>query len=89
VIGWLPAVSDEVVNVATPLAFTAVGPSRVVVGLAHVPPSINVTFPVVTPGVTVAVKITEPPKVDGFEFEARPVVVVTVLAVPVPLTAIF
>jgi hypothetical protein len=52
---WVPAVSAEVENVATPLAFNVEVPSCAV-------PSIKLTVPVgepAVPGVTVAVKVTD------------------------------
>ena len=54
---WLPPVREDVVNVA-------VEPERVPVPRV-VAPSSNVTVPV-APAVTVAVKVTESPKFDGF-----------------------
>ncbi len=38
-------------------------------------PSLNVTVPVAVEGVTVAVKVTEFPYVDGFKLDDTPVVV--------------
>jgi hypothetical protein len=55
-------VSVEVLKVALPLLMVPV-PSVV-------PPSMNVTVPVAVVGVTVAVKVTEEPYVDGFADEA-------------------
>ena len=40
-----------------------------------VAPSLNVTVPVAVDGVTVAVKITEAPKVDGLRLDVTTVVV--------------
>lgn len=73
-----PTASAEVVNVAVPLDNVAV-PSVVV-------PSRNVTVPdgVPAPGptaVTVAVKVTLCPKVDGFSDELTVVVVFALLTV--------
>ena len=70
----LPAGSDEVINVAVP-------PLRLTVPMA-VPPSSNVTVPVGMPaagdtGLTVAVKVTCCPYVEGL---AEEVTVVVVLA---------
>ena len=58
----MPTVSELVVRVTIPLL--AVPVPRVV------PPSWNVTFPV-APDVTVAVRITLAPKIEGFSEEAR------------------
>ena len=73
VIVWLPTPKAEVVKVATPLAFTVPVP-RVAV------PSMKLTVPVGTPapgatGATVAVKVTDCPKVVAFEDELSVVVV--------------
>jgi len=71
-----------VLNVATPLPFTATADARVVA------PSVNLTVPVGTPEpeVTVAVNVTDWPKVDGFGADVTPVLVAirTICAV-VPL----
>src|SRR3954447_7961335 len=67
---WLPALSDEVLNVAVPAGPSGTGPPRVV------PPSVKVTVPEVSglpPAVTVAVKVTDWPKVDGFGAEVTSV----------------
>jgi hypothetical protein len=82
---WLEgvAVRVEVVKVAWPLPLSAVGPERVVPGRAQVPPSMKVTLPVVTgvtPTVTVAVKITDWPYVDGLRLEANVVLVVAIMS---------
>ena len=52
-----------------------------------VAPSLNVTVPegIPSPSVTVAVKVTDWPKVDGFKEEATPVVVAPLLTVTVAL----
>jgi hypothetical protein len=70
VIEWLPPVNAEVAYVAVPPLFSVPVPSVVV-------PSMKVTVPPGVPAleVTVAVKVTEAPKVDGFSEEARDVVV--------------
>ena len=67
---WLFNVNADVVYVAVPLLNVPV-PSVVV-------PSLNVTVPVGVPPllVTVAVKVTDWPKVEGFVPEDRAVVVV-------------
>src|SRR5439155_15144333 len=66
---WVPVANDEVLNEALPPLSVPV-PSVVV-------PSENVTVPVGVPelALTVAVKVTDCPKTDGFAFEARAVVV--------------
>ena len=69
---WLPAVSAEVVKVATP-PLSVPGPSVLA-------PSLKVTVPVGVPApggtaVTVAVKVTDWPKVDGLLLETTTVVV--------------
>ena len=56
----------EVLNVATPLASVPVP--------IDVPLSLNVTVPVAALGVTVAVKVTDAPKVEGFKLELKVVV---------------
>jgi hypothetical protein len=61
---WVPAVSEEVANVAAPLLFTEIAPSVVV-------PFEKVTVPVGVPvpgaiGVTVAVSVTVAPGTEGF-----------------------
>lgn len=69
VIVWLPLESVVRASVAFPL------PKDLVPRL--VAPSMNVTFPVGVPeiaGVTVAVKVTEVPKVDGFNEDVTAVV---------------
>jgi hypothetical protein len=85
-IEWLPAASDEVVNVALPPAPSATGAPSVF------PLSRNVTVPVGVPGVvdvTVAVNVTDCPTVEGFSDEA---IVASVAApadgVAVPFTVI-
>jgi hypothetical protein len=71
VIAWLPTASVVVLNVATPLLFTATFDASVVA------PSANATVPAGVPAmeVTVAVKVTDCPNVEGFGEE------VTVVAV--------
>ena len=72
-----PASSEDVERVAWPAAFNAGLPSAVV-------PSLKVTVPVGVPGevlATVAVKVTDWPAVDGFNEEARVVVVGAALTV--------
>ena len=68
----VPRGSDDVVIVATPEAFNG--------ALAmNVPPCLNVTFPpgVPPPEVTVAVRVTGDPNVDGFGADVSVVVVAT------------
>ena len=67
-IEWLPPVNAEVAYVAVPPLFSVPVPSVVV-------PSMKVTVPPGVPAleVTVAVKVTEAPKVDGFSEEATEV----------------
>jgi hypothetical protein len=76
-----PAVGADVVKVACPEAFRAVGPDRTVVS------SLKVTVPVGVPPPleTVAVKVTDCPKVDGFCEELTAVVVSALLTVCVTL----
>src|SRR5580698_4081719 len=72
VIEWLPAVSADVINVATPPAPTAPVP-------IDVAPSRNVTVPVIVPAVddvTVAVNVTLAPLVEGFDDDVTAVDVV-------------
>ena len=76
VIEWLPTLSEDVEKVATPPEREPV--PRVVV------PSLKVTVPVAVLGVTVAVKVTESPKFDGFWEEATVVEVVALFTVKVP-----
>jgi hypothetical protein len=67
----LPALKLDVENVATPLPFTFPEPSVA-------PLSLKVTVPVgpaPDPGVTVAVKVTLWPELDGLGEDVRPVVV--------------
>jgi hypothetical protein len=47
-------------------------------------PSLKVTFPVTVDGVTVAVKLTVCPKVDGLSEETTVVVVLALFTVSVP-----
>ena len=75
-IEWAPSVNVEVAKVAFPLLRAPV-PSVVV-------PSLNVTVPVGVPAVedfTVAVKVTELPKVEGFNEEVTEVEVATLFTV--------
>ena len=62
------AESADVVKLACPLPFSAVGPASRTPGAAHVPPSKNETLPagVPLPAVTVALKVRELPYVEGF-----------------------
>ena len=62
---WRPTTSDDVENVATPLPFKVCGEPR------FVPPSLNCTVPVGVPAVeiTVAVKVTFCPALDGLTDE--------------------
>jgi len=86
VIAWLPLDSDDVVNMACPLALSVPVPSTVA-------PSLNVTVPVGETPVTFAVNVTDCPNWLGFNDEvsvtvgcAVPTVRVAVLLVlPVPL----
>src|SRR5678816_2533000 len=71
---WLPAASADVVKATLPALSTALGPESTAAGAAHVPPSMKVTLPEVTPGVTVAVNVTESPTVDEGALEVRVVV---------------
>jgi len=80
---WEPRESAEVETIAWPLPSTAVGPPRIVPA-AQVP-SLKVTLPVVTavagvPLVTVAVKVTDSPELEGFCDEVTPVEVATAVA---------
>src|SRR3984957_798221 len=85
-IEWLPAASDEVVNVALPDAGSATGAPSVL------PPSRKVTVPVGVPGVVeviVAVKVTDCPTTEGFSDEAMVArVAAPTEVVAVPLTVI-
>ncbi len=79
--GLPEAASAEVLKLACPLALGVVGPASVVPGTAHVPPSTNVTLPTVTGLpllVTVAVKVTDWPNVEGFRLDVNAVVVLAV-----------
>src|SRR6266568_5145133 len=69
--GCVPTVKDDVVNVATPPAFKATGAPR------FVPLSLNCAVPagVPAPEVTVAVKVTLGPKLEGFNEESSAVAV--------------
>jgi hypothetical protein len=75
VIEFEPTANVDVLYVAFPLLSVPV--PRVVL------PFLNVTVPVAADGVTVAVKVTEEPYVDGFEEEAT-VVEVEVFAKTTP-----
>jgi len=68
---WLPEASAAVLNVATPLPFTATPDANVVA------PSLNVTVPLGTPpvDVTVAVKVTDCAMPEGFAEELTAVLV--------------
>jgi len=83
VMTWLPVVSAEVLKVAMPLPFTATLDASVVA------PSLKVTAPVGVPlvDVTVAVKVTDCPNVDGLGAEVTAVDVApcTICAAAVPL----
>ena len=82
--GLPEAVSVETLKVAWPLPFTGVAAPKMVVGVAQVPPSMSVTDPVVTglaPDVTVAVKVTDWPKVEGLGVEPSAVDVLAWLTV--------
>jgi hypothetical protein len=73
VIVWVPALKLDMLKLACPLLLRGVGPASTVV------PSLNVTLPSVTallPLVTVAVKVTDCPNVDGLSEEVTLVVVV-------------
>jgi hypothetical protein len=79
VIEWLPTLSALLVNVATPLAFSAPVPSVV-------DPSLNVTVPVGTPtlgltGATVAENVTGWLASDGLALATSVVVVAAMLMV--------
>ena len=75
----VPAVKDDVLNVATPPAFKATGAPR------FVPLSLNCAVPVGVPApdVTVAVKVTLWPKLDGLTAESRAVTVLALAIVKV------
>ena len=75
-IACVPVVKDEVVKVATPPALSATGAPR------FVPLSLNCAVPVGVPAaeLTVAVKVTFCPKLDGFT-EASSAVIVLALAI--------
>jgi hypothetical protein len=73
VIGCDAIVRVEVLNEATPLASVPVP--------IDVPLSLNVTVPVAALGETVAVKVTETPKVEGFKLELNAVVVFALFTV--------
>ena len=65
-IEWLPTAREEVESFALPELRVTL-PSRVV-------PSLKVTVPVAVDGVTVAVKVTDWPNVEGLTPEVRLVV---------------
>src|SRR5437660_4212590 len=75
----VPEVKEEVGNVATPLPFKALGAPRLA------PLSLNCTVPVGVPApeVTVAVKVTLWPKLDGFTEESSAVIVLAFAIVKV------
>ena len=76
-----PLISEEILNAAVP-------PLKATV-LRIVAASLKVTVPVAVAGVTVAVRVTFWPKVDGFADEVRVVVVVNICAtVKVWVTAV-
>ena len=72
---WVPAVSDEVANVATPEPLSATVPNGV-------PESLKVTFPDGIPALLdiVAVNVTEEPVFEGLAEELRTVVVTALTA---------
>ena len=75
---WFPSAKLLLLKLACPLPFSATLAARTVA------PSVNVTVPVVTglpPEVTVAVKVTFEPVVDGFGLPATVVVVAAPTAV--------
>src|SRR5262249_34646671 len=61
---WLPPVNEFGVNAAAPLVFKEARPSTVL-------PSWKLTCPVASGGVTVAVKVTNCPCLEGFDEEVR------------------
>jgi nitric oxide synthase oxygenase domain/subunit len=67
VIEWGPPASAAVLNVAMPADRLPVPRT--------VAPSLNVTVPVAVGALTVAMKITEAPKVDGLRLDVTAVVV--------------
>jgi hypothetical protein len=69
----MPKAKVDVLYVAVPLLTVPV-PNVVL-------PSMNVTVPVAAEGVTVAVKVTEEPYLDGFEDDATVAVVFTLFTV--------
>ena len=71
--GWVAAARVEVLSVAVPLLSVLVP--------IEVPLSLNVTDPVAAVGVTVAVKVTQSPCVDGFKPEITEVVVLVLFTV--------
>src|SRR5439155_114231 len=82
VYGLPTAVSVEIVKLACPLPFSASGPARVAPGLAQVPPLKNVTLPAVAglpAPVTVAVKVTDWAKVEGFGADVTVVALLALL----------
>ena len=81
---WLATVKPNVLKLAFPLPSSTVGPANVVVGAAHVPPSMKVTDPVGVPEagattLTVAVNVTDCPNTEGFADKASAVVVLAAL----------
>src|SRR5438876_4008969 len=78
---WVATARAGVLKDACPMPSSAVGPANIVVGAAHVPPSMKVTDPVGVPEpgaatLTVAVNVTDCPNVEGFVNE------VTIVWVP-------
>ena len=85
---WLPAASAAVLNAAWPAASTGTAEASTVA------PSVNVTVPTGTPPVevTVAVKVTEVPELEGLGDEVNAVAVLEVVESPqywacLPMTA--
>src|SRR5207302_8983858 len=77
---WVATDRAGVLKDACPMPSTAVGPANVVVGAAHVPPSMKVTDPVGVPEagattLTVAVNVTDCPNTEGFADAGTTVVV--------------
>src|SRR5438309_7441 len=77
---WVAAARADVLKEPCPLPSSVVGPANVVVGAAHVPPSMKVTDPVGVPEpgantLTVAVNVTDCPNVEGFADEVTTVCV--------------
>src|SRR3972149_4451396 len=73
---WLPTESVDVLKLACPAPFNAMGPARTV------RPSLNVTVPsVTTDPVSVAVNVTGWPDVEGFALDVTAVVVFALFTV--------